>query len=77
MGLKDIVRPELGQMIETRYDKRSRGERVPAQYEIALRSKDGTWRAFEITPSVIEYEGRPATQNVIRDITEKREAQKA
>lgn len=77
MGLKDIVRPELAHMIEARYDKRIRGERVPEQYEIALHSKDGLWRAFEITPSIIEYEGRPATQNVIRDITEKREAQKA
>jgi PAS domain S-box-containing protein len=77
IGLKDIVRPELARMIEARYDKRIRGEKVPEQYEIALRSKDELWRAFEITPSVIEYEGRPATQNVIRDITEKREAQKA
>ncbi|HVN71655.1 MAG TPA: PAS domain S-box protein [Desulfomonilia bacterium] len=77
MGLKDIVRPELAQMIEVRYDKRIRGEKVPEQYEIALCSKDSQWRAFEITPSVIEYEGRPATQNVIRDITQKREAQKA
>ncbi len=77
MGLKDIVRPELGRMIEARYDKRIRGEKVPEQYEIALKSKDGKLGAFEITPSVIEYEGRVATQNVIRDITEKREAQKA
>ncbi|HOJ15134.1 MAG TPA: PAS domain S-box protein, partial [Deltaproteobacteria bacterium] len=77
MGLKDIVRPELAVMIETRYEKRIRGEKVPDQYEIALRSKDGAWRAFEITPSIIEYEGRPATQNVIRDITQRREAQKA
>jgi PAS domain S-box-containing protein len=77
MGLKDIVRPELGRMIEARYTKRIRGEQVPDQYEIALCSKDGNWRAFEITPSVIEYEGDLATQNVIRDITQKREAQKA
>jgi two-component system, sporulation sensor kinase A len=77
MGLKDIVRSELSKMIESRYDKRIRGERVPEQYEIALNSKDGEWKAFEITPSVIEYEGMLATQNVVRDITQKREAQKA
>ncbi|HDP24867.1 MAG TPA: PAS domain S-box protein [Deltaproteobacteria bacterium] len=77
MGLKDMVRPELADLIEGRYDKRIRGEKVPEQYEIALADKDGLWRAFEITPSVIEYEGRPATQNVIRDITERREAEKA
>jgi two-component system sporulation sensor kinase A len=77
MGLKDIVRPELAQMIEGRYDKRIRGEKVPEQYEIALHSKDGELKAFEITPSVIEYEGSLATQNVVRDITQKRGAQKA
>jgi len=77
MGLKDLVRPELGRMIEARYAKRIRGEKVPEQYEIALKGKEGVWRAFEITPSVIEYEGRPATQNVIRDITAKRSAEKA
>ncbi|HPC47308.1 MAG TPA: PAS domain S-box protein, partial [Deltaproteobacteria bacterium] len=53
MGLKDIVRPELAGMIEARYEKRIRGEKVPDQYEISLRGKDGRWRAFEITPSVI------------------------
>ncbi|MGC9324641.1 MAG: PAS domain S-box protein [Desulfomonilia bacterium] len=77
MGLKDIVRPELAELIEGRYARRIRGERVPEQYEISLVGKDGSWRAFEITPSVIEYEGMPGTQNVIRDITEKREAEKA
>ncbi len=77
MGLKDIVRAELSQMIEARYDKRIRGEKVPEQYEIALNSKDGEWKAFEITPSVIEFAGMLATQNVVRDITQKREAQKA
>ncbi|MBN2297323.1 MAG: PAS domain S-box protein, partial [Deltaproteobacteria bacterium] len=49
----------------------------PERYEIALLAKDGTWRAFEINPSIIQYESRVATQNIIRDITQKRKAQKA
>jgi len=77
MGLKDIVRHELADLIEGRYAKRIRGEKVPEQYEIALLGNDDIWRAFEITPSVIEYEGKIATQNIIRDITQKRLAQKA
>ncbi len=77
MGFKDLVRPELASLIEGRYVKRIRGEAVPEQYEIALLGKDGVWRAFEFNPSIIEYEGRVATQNIIRDITQKRKAQKA
>jgi PAS domain S-box-containing protein len=77
MGFRDIVRPELGDLIEGRYAKRIRGERVPERYEIALLGKDGIWRAFEINPSIIEYEEKVATQNIIRDITQKREARKA
>lgn len=77
MGFKDIVRPELADLIEGRYAKRIRGEAVPERYEIALLGKDGLWRAFEFNPSIIEYEGRAATQNIIRDITQKRKAQKA
>ncbi|HHO76611.1 MAG TPA: PAS domain S-box protein, partial [Deltaproteobacteria bacterium] len=77
MGFRDIVRPELGDLIEGRYVKRISGEAVPERYEIALLAKDGTWRAFEINPSIIEYESRVATQNIIRDITQKRKAQKA
>ena len=77
LGFRDIMRSEIAELIETRYDKRIKGEKVPEQYEIALRSKGGEWKAFEITPSIIEYEKKPATQNIIRDITQKRNQQKA
>jgi PAS domain S-box-containing protein len=77
MGFRDIMRAEIAELIEARYEKRIKGETVPEQYEIALRAKDGTWKAFEIMPSLIDYEKRPATQNIIRDITQKRNQQKA
>ena len=77
MGFRNLVRPELAELIESRYDKRIRGDAVPEEYEIALRAKDGSWRAFEISPSIIRFEKRPATQNIIRDITQRRMQQKA
>ena len=77
MGLKDLVYPELADIIEERYAKRIRGERVPEHYEISFVDATGIWKDFEITPAVIEYEGRPATQNIIRDITQRKQAQKA
>lgn len=72
MGLKDIVRPELAELIEDRFERRIRGEKVPDHYEITFVGKDGVWRDFEITPAVIEFEGRPATQNIIRDVTQRK-----
>lgn len=69
MGLKDIVRPELAEIIEDRFERRIQGKKVPDHYEITFVGKDGVWRDFEITPAVIEFEGRPATQNIIRDVT--------
>ncbi|MEN6473624.1 MAG: PAS domain S-box protein [Syntrophaceae bacterium] len=72
MGLKDIVRPELAEIIEDRFERRIRGEKVPDHYEITFVGKDGVWRDFEITPAVIEFEGRAATQNIIRDVTQRK-----
>jgi PAS domain S-box-containing protein len=72
MGLRDIVHPELADFIEDRYVRRIRGEKVPSQYEISFVGKDGVWRDFEITPAAIEYEGSIATQNIIRDITQRK-----
>jgi PAS domain S-box-containing protein len=72
MGLKDIVRPELAEIIEDRFERRIRGQKVPDHYEITFVGKDGTWHDFEITPAVIEFEGRPATQNIIRDVTQRK-----
>ncbi|MCD6281426.1 MAG: PAS domain S-box protein [Deltaproteobacteria bacterium] len=77
MGLKDLVRPELKDEIEDRYERRIRGEKVPEHYEISFLGKDKKWRDFEITPAVIEYEGKPATQNIIRDITERKLTERA
>lgn len=72
MGLRDIVHPELADFIEDRYVRRIRGEKVPDQYEISFVGKDGNWGDFEITPAAIEYEGNIATQNIIRDITQRK-----
>ncbi|MBN1636470.1 MAG: PAS domain S-box protein [Deltaproteobacteria bacterium] len=77
MGLRDIVKPGLAHVIEDRYDRRIRGEKVPNHYEITFVDKKGVSKDFEITPAVIEYEGRVATQNIFRDITERKLAEMA
>jgi len=55
--------------------KRRRGEDVPPQYETVLASKDGAARPVEFGARLISYEGKHAASVVIRDITERKNAE--
>ena len=50
---------------------------IPNKYEINLVTSKGIEIPVEITASVIEYKGKPASVSILRDITERKEAQKA
>ncbi|MCG3221728.1 MAG: PAS domain S-box protein [Candidatus Heimdallarchaeota archaeon] len=50
---------------------------IPNKYEISLVTSKGIEIPIEITASVIEYKGKPASVSILRDITERKEAQKA
>ena len=62
-------------MLTERVKKRLKGEAVPRRYEIDILSKDGSTIPVEINASLIEYAGRPADMAIIRDITERRQAE--
>lgn len=57
--------------IEKFYTDRVAGKKVPPVYEIQLACKDGTKKDIEISASVIQFEGRPASLGFLRDITER------
>ena len=59
------------------YERRIAGEQLPSRYERALRHKDGSRIDAEIDAAVITYQGRPATLVIIRDITERKQAEEA
>lgn len=71
----DYVSPEYKEMLTERVKKRLKGEEVPRRYEIDILSKDGSTIPVEINASLIEYEGRPADMAIVRDITERRQAE--
>ena len=71
----DYVSPEYKEMLTERVKKRLKGEAVPRRYEIDILSKDGSTIPVEINASLIEYEGRPADMAIVRDITERRQAE--
>src|SRR5439155_9660060 len=64
----DFIAPEDRERVREYYQRRLRGEPVPEQYELTLVSLRGHRVTVEIRPRIIEYEGRPATLVVQRDI---------
>jgi PAS domain S-box-containing protein len=74
-ALVDFVSPRYKELVSQRYARRMSGEDVPNKYEIEINRKGGKVLAAEINSSIIEYEGRPADMAIIRDITERKQAE--
>ncbi|MFX1342961.1 MAG: PAS domain S-box protein [Promethearchaeota archaeon] len=73
----DFISPEYRKVVSDRYKKRISGEEVPNRYEIALLSRDGRKIPAEVSASRIDYKGKPANMAIIRDITKRKQAEKA
>ena len=74
-SIRELLPSELIHELTEVHTKRRRGEAVPPQYETVLTSKDGTARPVEFGARLINYEGNPAASVVIRDITERKNAE--
>jgi PAS domain S-box-containing protein len=73
----DLIWPEDVSKLLDYHRKRLRGEKVPTVYEASMRSKDDRRVRVEFNVSVMEYEGRPAYFVIVRDLTDRIEAQEA
>jgi PAS domain S-box-containing protein len=67
--------------VEERYKARQKGEEVPNQYEIQLKSKDGRYKYVELTtvsmePESNEKENEVLVMGIMRDTTQRREAER-
>ena len=71
----DFVSAEQREVLVSLYKRRMCGEKMPNRYEIELLHKDGRKIPLEIYASVIEYEGKSADMAIIRDITERKQAE--
>lgn len=73
----NYIAPEELPLVKDRYTRRMRGESVPPRYETKLIRKDGTVVDVELNAGIAPYEGKPADLVFIRDITERKQAEKA
>jgi len=73
----DFLSPEERALLYDRYRRRMYGEDVPAIYETTLTRKDGSKIEVEINAGIITYEGKPADLVLLRDITQRKAAERA
>ncbi|MGB2856523.1 MAG: PAS domain S-box protein, partial [Dehalococcoidia bacterium] len=74
-SLQKLLPPEIVDELSEVRARRQSGETVSEQYETTLVGKDGTSYTAELGTRVIDYAGRPALSVVIRDITERKQAE--
>ncbi|MFZ1915520.1 MAG: PAS domain S-box protein, partial [Dehalococcoidales bacterium] len=70
--MTEFISPKYRSMIVDRYRRRTLGEAVPDKYEAEIVAKNGETIPVEISVSVIQFDGRPATVSIIRDIRERK-----
>lgn len=72
----DIVHPDDRAYLLELAEKRKKGEPSPTPYQYRFIRPDGEIRWVEAFSSVIEFEGKRATQVLVIDVTEKKDAER-
>ena len=73
----DFIATEDHAIVSENYRRRLAGEEVPDTYEVTLIGRRGERVTVEVTPSIIEHRGFPATMVVMHDITQRKAAEVA
>ena len=72
-----FIHPDDRAMVTERHQMRLKGETLPTRYEFRVLAKDGSTKWMQISAAVIGWEGRPATLNLLTDITKRRVAEES
>jgi two-component system, cell cycle sensor histidine kinase and response regulator CckA len=73
----EFVHPDDREMVLERYRKRMKNKNALSVYPLKIIAKDGTVKWIEIYPSLISWNGKPATLNFFIDITDRIRAEEA
>lgn len=71
----EFIHPDDREMVMGIHLRRFKGEEIPEVYEVRIIDKQGNTKWLENNGVMIEWGGRPATLNFIRDITERKKAE--
>jgi two-component system cell cycle sensor histidine kinase/response regulator CckA len=72
-----LYHPDFQDIARRRAQAGILGNDLPTQYEVKLRRKDGSWFYGEINAQPMRFDGEPAEQVWVRDITERKQAVEA
>jgi PAS domain S-box-containing protein len=67
----ELIHPDDRSMVAERHQKRVQGEELPNVYSFRIISKQGDVKWLEINAVFIYWEGKPATLNLLSDVTER------
>ncbi len=73
--VSELLAPESRQLVRAHLERRESGEQEIAHYEFKALKRDGTTFDVEVLSCRILYEGRPAVQGTIIDITERKRSE--
>ncbi len=73
----EFIHPDDREMVAERHKRRLAGEDVEAVYEFRFVTADGDVRRGRLNATRIEWQGRPATLNLVSDVTERRRVEEA
>ncbi|RLF44460.1 MAG: hypothetical protein DRN29_08405, partial [Thermoplasmata archaeon] len=71
----NIIHPDDTSLIQEREKARKRGEKIPSRYEFRIIAKDGKVKIVEATTVNIGEKGETKVMGILRDITERKEAE--
>ncbi|MFG6468039.1 diguanylate cyclase domain-containing protein [Pelomonas baiyunensis] len=69
----DVIHEDDHELLKTNHRKRLSGEPVPTRYEYRVRTRTRGLRWLEMSGSLIDWQGRPATINYINDVTARKD----
>ena len=67
-----LVDEKYHQPLKERLERRMRGEKVPATFELELMAKTGERVPIEASSTLIRYQGRPTVLTILRDMRERK-----
>jgi PAS domain S-box-containing protein len=73
----NLIHPDDWKLVWGNFKKRFSGLSIPSNYQFKGISKDGSTKVLELYAQLIEFDGKPAIQGIVLDITARVEAQKA
>ncbi len=75
MNVIDTVAPEFRQLIAERYKSRMEGGHISSTYGFKVLCKGGEKKDVELSASLIQYKGKPASMGIVRDVTERKKSE--